>query len=120
MSLVDAERLTNIRIRHLAALEREDYDVLPGRTYARAFSRTYATALGLDANKLVSAFEEQVPDDEAELVAALPRRRALPAGKPALAAVVVGAFAVIAWAGTSSHANRTAPSRTQHLSFRRR
>jgi cytoskeletal protein RodZ len=109
LSLVDAERLTNIRIRHLAALERGDYDALPGRTYARAFLRTYATALGLDANKLVAGFEEQVPDEEAELAAALPQRRALPVGKLALAAVVVGAFAVIAWVGTSSHANRTPP-----------
>jgi cytoskeletal protein RodZ len=109
LSLVDAERLTNIRIRHLAALERGDYDALPGRTYARAFLRTYARALGLDADKLVADFEEQVPDEEAELVAALPRRRSLPAGKIALAAVVVGAFAVVAWAGTSSHSNRTPP-----------
>lgn len=109
LSLVDAERLTNIRIRHLAALERGDYDVLPGRTYARAFLRTYARALGLDADAMVAEFEAQVPDEEAELVPALPRRRSVPTGKLALVAVVVGAFAVIAWAGTSSHANRTPP-----------
>lgn len=110
LSLVDAERLTNIRIRHLAALERGDYDALPGRTYARAFLRTYARALGLDADKLVADFEEQVPDEEAEVVPALPRRRSLPAGKLALAAVIVGALVVVAWAGTSSHSNRTPPA----------
>ena len=57
LSLVDAERLTCVRGKYLAALEQNDYDALPGRTYARAFLRTYASALGLDADKFVAAFE---------------------------------------------------------------
>jgi transcriptional regulator with XRE-family HTH domain len=110
LSLADAERLTNIRARHLAALERDDYDALPGRTYARAFLRTYARALDLDADKLVARFEEIVPDDEPEETALqLRQRRQLPVRKLAVAAAVAGVFAVVAWAGTSSHANRTPP-----------
>src|SRR5581483_4231161 len=57
-SLADAERLTNVRGKYLAALECGDFDALPGRTYARAFLRTYATALGLEADRFVTAFEE--------------------------------------------------------------
>jgi cytoskeleton protein RodZ len=106
-SLADAERLTNIRVRHLAALERGDYDALPGRAYARAFLRTYATALDLDANQLVARFEELVPVDDVEELP--PPRRELPLRKLATVGVVAGVLAVVAWAGTSSHPNRTTP-----------
>ena len=79
MSLVDAERLTCVRGKYLAALEQNDCDALPGRTYARAFLRTYASALGLDADKFVAAFEELVPEPEEEtIVVVAPKRRAPP------------------------------------------
>lgn len=75
-SLADAERLTHIRQKHLAALERAEFDALPGRAYARAFLRTYANALGLDADRFVAAFEELVPEPEDEPIAlAAPPRR---------------------------------------------
>ena len=61
LGLSEAEELTCMRSRYLAALEREDYAKLPGRAYTRAFLRTYANALGLDADKVVAKFEEQEP-----------------------------------------------------------
>ena len=107
-SLADAERLTNVRSKYLAALERADFDVLPGRAYARAFLRTYATALGLEADRFVAAFEEMVPEPEDDpIVVGTPRARRIvrPAYVGALAAValVVG---VAAW-GASSHGAKT-------------
>ncbi|HET8955485.1 MAG TPA: helix-turn-helix domain-containing protein [Solirubrobacterales bacterium] len=56
LSLQDAEEATKIRARYLGALEEEDWDQLPGDTYARAFIRTYAALLGLDGDRLA---EEQ-------------------------------------------------------------
>lgn len=56
LSLQDAEGETKIRARYLQALENEDWDQLPGDTYARAFIRTYAALLGLDGDRLA---EEQ-------------------------------------------------------------
>lgn len=50
LGLADAERLTCIRTRHLAALESDSFDSIPGRAYARGFLRTYEGALGLDAD----------------------------------------------------------------------
>jgi hypothetical protein len=47
---------TKIRVRYLRAMEADDWDALPGETYARAFLRTYAGYLGLDAEALA---EEQ-------------------------------------------------------------
>jgi cytoskeleton protein RodZ len=56
LSLQEVEEATKIRVRYLQALENEDWDHLPGDTYARAFIRTYGTLLGLDGERLA---EEQ-------------------------------------------------------------
>lgn len=52
LSLADVEAVTKIRARYLRALENEEWDELPGDAYARAFVRTYAGYLGLDAERL--------------------------------------------------------------------
>ncbi|MEM7665893.1 MAG: RodZ domain-containing protein [Pseudomonadota bacterium] len=44
---------TRIPIRHLEVIEAGDFDSLPSRAYAIGFSRTYATAMGLDADEVV-------------------------------------------------------------------
>ena len=67
LDLRDAERETRIRARYLAALEEEDFDVLPGEAYAAGFLRTYASYLGLDGEAYV---------------AELRRRRGTPAPNP--------------------------------------
>jgi len=56
LSLADVETATKIRPRYLQAIEDEDWDQLPGDTYARAFIRTYGRFLGLDGERLA---EEQ-------------------------------------------------------------
>lgn len=58
----DVERLTLLRGRYLAALERNEFDALPGRVYARAFLRTYAETLGLDADRFVHEFDTRYPE----------------------------------------------------------
>jgi cytoskeletal protein RodZ len=52
LSLAEAEEATKIRPRYLQALENEEWDQLPGDTYARAFIRTYGRFLGLDGERL--------------------------------------------------------------------
>lgn len=56
LSLADAEAATKIRGRYLQAIENDEWDQLPGDTYARAFVRTYGRFLGLDGERLA---EEQ-------------------------------------------------------------
>jgi cytoskeleton protein RodZ len=93
-----------MRLRYLQALETDSWDDLPGRTYARAFLRTYATALGLDADRFVSEFDEQVPlPPELEEVPAPPprRRRMLPlAAAPVAAAIAL--VVVLVWSAWSN------------------
>lgn len=48
LSLDDVASQTRIPIRHLQAIEREDWDALPAPTYAIGFARNYANAVGLD------------------------------------------------------------------------
>jgi cytoskeleton protein RodZ len=113
LSLADAERLTCIRGKHLSALERGAFDALPGRTYARAFLRTYANALGLDADQFVAAFEELVPEPADESVVAVPsvpRRRHLYL-RPLAAVFAVGiVVGVVAWTSRSPTTHRLGPS----------
>jgi cytoskeleton protein RodZ len=56
LSLDEAARDTRLRVDQLDALEREEFDVLPGEVYVRASLRTYASYLGLDADKVSSAY----------------------------------------------------------------
>lgn len=63
-SLDEAARDTRLRADQLDALEREDFDVLPGEVYVRASLRTYASYLGLDADKVVRAYASTVEEVE--------------------------------------------------------
>jgi cytoskeleton protein RodZ len=62
VTLDEAARDTRLRVDQLDALEREDFDVLPGEVYVRASLRTYANYLGLDPDELSGAYARG-PDD---------------------------------------------------------
>lgn len=101
----DAERLTCMRAKYLTALEEDRFDELPGRTYARAFLRTYAAVLGLRADEFVAEFDAQNPEPVEDEVAAVPPRRSvrLPFTVPGLAAVaIVAILGWSAWTGNNS------------------
>lgn len=52
LSLAQLAAQTRITARHLGLIETDDFAALPGRTYAVGFSRTYATAVGLDSDRI--------------------------------------------------------------------
>ncbi len=56
LDLSEVEEATKIRVRFLRAIENEEWDVLPGDVYARAFIRTYAAYLGLDGERLAEDY----------------------------------------------------------------
>lgn len=47
LTVADVAGRTRITLRHLEAIERSDFDSLPGRTYVTGFARAYARAVGL-------------------------------------------------------------------------
>jgi flagellar basal body-associated protein FliL len=76
LDIAEFEARTKIRAKYLRALEDEEWSLLPGYTFAKAFLRTYADMLGLDGRMLVDEFKRQYQDpSEIELAPVLPTRR---------------------------------------------
>jgi len=53
VTLAEAEVATRIRQKYLAALESDEWDLLPGEVVGRGFLRNYATYLGLEATEMI-------------------------------------------------------------------
>ncbi len=75
LSIKDVEDRTKVRGKYLEALENDDFEVLPGPVYVKAFLRTYATFLKLDADALVAEYRstyhsehEQMPSVTREVM----------------------------------------------------
>ena len=62
LSLIDCEAELHIRAKFLVALEDERDDELPEPAYARIFTRSYATMLGLDAVAVVRELDRRTGD----------------------------------------------------------
>jgi cytoskeleton protein RodZ len=110
LDLAQVEAATRIRARFLRALEDEEWDVLPGETYARAFIRTYADFLGLDGARLAEGHRSgtggAIPTERLArvepdpIVEAGSPRHPLGLSPPLVAAIVViGLLAVVVVAG---------------------
>jgi len=105
LTLQEVEAATKIRGRYLQALENEDWDQLPGDTYARAFIRTYAALLGLDGERLAEEQRrgsgaarpgERLPRVDPRPRRAMRRRRTAPRIPSGLIAALVTALVVVA------------------------
>ena len=98
IDLSEVEATTKIRVRFLRAMENEEWDVLPGDIYTRAFIKTYASFLGLDGERLAESFrgEGGAPDRAPSRVEPALSARRQPtrsrAGSRILAVVVVAAL----------------------------
>ena len=64
LTLLDVERDTRISAKYLKALEEGDLEIIPAPVYARAFTRTYAQYLGLNAPSLVQRLPGARPEPE--------------------------------------------------------
>ncbi|RNJ63845.1 MAG: helix-turn-helix domain-containing protein [Porphyrobacter sp. IPPAS B-1204] len=53
---------TRIPLRHLEAIEADDFESLPSRAYAIGFSRTFAKAVGLDPAEITDAVRAELAD----------------------------------------------------------
>jgi cytoskeletal protein RodZ len=74
-TLEDVQEYTKIRKRYLEAIESGDYKVLPGSFYVRAFVKTYAETVGLDAEEVLRLYHKELPQtSSSESVLAEPAR----------------------------------------------
>jgi cytoskeletal protein RodZ len=76
MSIGDIARRTFIQLKFLQAIDRDDFAAIP-ESHRRLFVREYAKVVGVDANQVLSLFEETVVPEPA--VAAAPEQ---PTSKP--------------------------------------
>jgi len=56
LSLKQVSEITKVRVKYLEALEQNDYKVIPGPTFIKAYLRTYASVLRLDPDELVDEY----------------------------------------------------------------
>jgi cytoskeleton protein RodZ len=100
LSLDDVAFTLRIRMPHLEALEEGRISLLPGNAYALAFVRTYANALGLDAEEMVRRFRTEAAEfgRRTELVFPVPMpERGMPAGAVLLLGLVLAIGAYAGW-----------------------
>ena len=74
LSLKEIQETTKIRLIYLEAIERGDFEAIPGEVYRKGFLANYATAIGLNGqeivdryNKIKSDFEEQIRVAQAQI-----------------------------------------------------
>lgn len=60
LSLAEVEVATHIRVEHIRALEEERFADLPGPTYAELYLREYARFLDLDAEALLTMYQQRM------------------------------------------------------------
>ncbi|RDW19546.1 helix-turn-helix domain-containing protein [Oceanobacillus arenosus] len=66
LTLDELQEITKIQKRYLVAIEEGNLGVLPGKFYARAFIKEYATAVGIDSSELLEEHKEEIPKTEEE------------------------------------------------------
>ena len=103
LSRSDIAARTKIPERHIGSIEAGDYGALAGRSYATGFSRTYARAVGLDAETIVQMVRHEIgrgQHDERRLAptfepgdpSRIPGLSVVWIGVAGALAVVIGAF----------------------------
>ncbi|SEO31369.1 protein RodZ, contains Xre-like HTH and DUF4115 domains [Amphibacillus marinus] len=66
LTLDDVQRLTKIQTRHLVAIEKNEFSIIPGSFYVRAFIKEYAAVLDLDAQELLQEHAGELPAPDQE------------------------------------------------------
>lgn len=107
LTQAEVERATHIRIHHLAAIERSDWDALPSPVQARGFLRNYAEFLGVNAEAILIDYAGLIGNRH-------PRSRPETAGVPSLSrrprwlsqdllvttAIALAVLATLVWGGS--------------------
>lgn len=101
-----------IRVAYLEAVEAGRVADLPGNAYALGFLRTYATALGLDADEMCRRFRAEVAEVNTKTELTFPApvpERGVPAGAVILLGVALAVGAYVGWYRLAEH---TPPAHT--------
>ena len=61
LTIEDIQEITKIQKRYLLAIEKGNYDIIPGKFYVRAFIKQYAEAVGLEPDMLFEEYRHEIP-----------------------------------------------------------
>lgn len=95
LSLNEVSQMTKIRSLYLEAIEEGNMDRIPGTVYAKGFIKSYATAVGLDANEILTEYQsylDQLPPEEPEElpeITVMKVKRPKPVGKIVVTLLIV-------------------------------
>ncbi|MGH9406331.1 MAG: RodZ domain-containing protein [Terriglobia bacterium] len=112
ISIEEISETTKISVRFLQALERDEFDKLPGGIFIRSFIRSYASYLGLDCEQVLAEFQIVAPargdEDFSRLgvTATSPRKRFRAPILPWVIAVLLlaGGYAIFRYSHQSGEA----------------
>lgn len=65
LTLEAVEEETKIRRKYLQAMEEEQFQILPGPIYAKAFLKNYARFLNLEVNEIMEIYNRQLSEEPA-------------------------------------------------------
>lgn len=95
LSYHDVEDSIKIRVRYLEALEKEEYNILPGITYTKGFLRSYSKYLGLNPEEIISLFNSSIEKEtESELQPPLTPIQSTPVWFKPIVLIMMALFAV--------------------------
>jgi transcriptional regulator with XRE-family HTH domain/uncharacterized membrane protein len=103
LTLTDVERDTRISSKYIQALEEGQLETLPAPVYARAFMRTYAQYLGLNARDFVQRLPGARPEPELPPLPDVTREGGAPLISPGwvvagiIVALLLGVGVVLFW-----------------------
>jgi cytoskeleton protein RodZ len=83
MTRDEVAQVLKLTPRQVAAIENEEFDLLPGATFARGFVRNYARMLGIDAAPLLRALDQRLTSGEVDLSPPSNAEGIMPAGSGA-------------------------------------
>lgn len=61
VTVSEAAAATRMKVQHIEAIERNDFDYMPAPIYTKGFLRIYAEYLGLDPERVIREYLEQYP-----------------------------------------------------------
>lgn len=105
LSVEDVARALQLSARHIAAIERDDYEQLPAATYVRGYLRAYAQLVGLAPERVLETFNQlPIANRRQGLVPPAPATQItsndglIKLGTLAVAGVMIG-LAIVWWQG---------------------
>ena len=114
VSLEEVAAATRISTRFLEAIEREQWDQLPGGVFNRGFIRSVSRFLGLDEDAMVAEYALETKTQTEPRVAAHPVASTMPRDwKPLIIAVSVLVVVLLVGILVIAHYSRRAAARKQ-------